>query len=111
MIKPEFGHKCVCVSCAARFYDMTRLPAICPKCSTPQPPPKLRVYAPSRAAPRSRYPVAAPKLAPAETDPAETDGEPIEEAEEEEAGDDDAVGEEDAPDDAAEAADRVVEEV
>lgn len=37
MAKPELGMKRVCVSCAARFYDLTKSPAICPKCGTEQP--------------------------------------------------------------------------
>ena len=37
MAKPELGTKRVCVSCGARFYDMTRAPALCPKCGTEQP--------------------------------------------------------------------------
>jgi len=37
MVKPELGMKRVCVSCAARFYDLTKSPAICPKCGTEQP--------------------------------------------------------------------------
>jgi len=37
MAKPELGTKRVCVSCGARFYDLTRTPAVCPKCSTEQP--------------------------------------------------------------------------
>ncbi len=37
MAKPELGNKRVCVSCSARFYDLTKQPAICPKCSTEQP--------------------------------------------------------------------------
>ena len=44
MAKPELGLKRVCVSCSTRFYDLTRAPAICPKCGTEQPAeqPKLR---------------------------------------------------------------------
>ena len=44
MAKPELGNKRVCVSCSARFYDLTRQPAVCPKCSTEQPAeqPRLR---------------------------------------------------------------------
>jgi uncharacterized protein (TIGR02300 family) len=38
MAKPELGTKRVCVSCSARFYDLTKLPAVCPKCGTEQPP-------------------------------------------------------------------------
>ncbi len=37
MVKPELGTKRVCVSCGARFYDLTKQPAICPKCATEQP--------------------------------------------------------------------------
>ena len=37
MAKPELGTKRVCVSCGARFYDLTRVPAQCPKCGTEQP--------------------------------------------------------------------------
>ena len=37
MVKPELGTKRVCVACATRFYDLTRIPAVCPKCGTEQP--------------------------------------------------------------------------
>ena len=37
MAKPELGTKRICVSCGARFYDLTKQPAVCPKCSTEQP--------------------------------------------------------------------------
>ena len=37
MAKPELGIKRICVACAARFYDMTKTPAVCPKCNTEQP--------------------------------------------------------------------------
>ena len=43
MPKPELGSKRVCVSCAARFYDLTRQPAVCPKCNTAQPAEQPRV--------------------------------------------------------------------
>jgi uncharacterized protein (TIGR02300 family) len=36
MVKPELGTKRVCVSCGARFYDLTKVPAVCPRCSTEQ---------------------------------------------------------------------------
>lgn len=44
MAKPELGTKRVCVSCGTRFYDLTRVPAVCPKCGTEQPQeqPRLR---------------------------------------------------------------------
>jgi uncharacterized protein (TIGR02300 family) len=37
MAKPELGTKRVCVACATRFYDLTKSPAVCPKCGTEQP--------------------------------------------------------------------------
>lgn len=37
MAKPELGIKRVCVSCAAKFYDLMKVPAVCPKCGTEQP--------------------------------------------------------------------------
>lgn len=37
MAKPELGTKRVCVACSAKFYDLQKTPAICPKCSTEQP--------------------------------------------------------------------------
>jgi uncharacterized protein (TIGR02300 family) len=37
MVKPELGLKRTCVSCATRFYDLMRTPAICPKCGAEQP--------------------------------------------------------------------------
>jgi uncharacterized protein (TIGR02300 family) len=37
MVKPELGSKRICVSCSTRFYDLSKLPAICPKCGTEQP--------------------------------------------------------------------------
>ena len=44
MAKPELGLKRTCVACGTRFYDLTRSPAICPKCGTEQPAeqPRLR---------------------------------------------------------------------
>jgi uncharacterized protein (TIGR02300 family) len=85
MVMPEFGCKCVCVSCAARFYDMTRVPAICPKCQTAQPPPKPRAaYPASRAAPRTRQPMPVAAVIPAE---AESDAELPEEVEEDDVDD------------------------
>jgi uncharacterized protein (TIGR02300 family) len=37
MVKPELGQKRSCVSCGAKFYDLLRQPATCPKCGTEQP--------------------------------------------------------------------------
>ncbi len=43
MVKPELGTKRVCVSCSTRFYDLSRNPAVCPKCGTEQPVEQPRV--------------------------------------------------------------------
>lgn len=37
MAKSELGIKRTCVACSARFYDLTKSPAVCPKCGTDQP--------------------------------------------------------------------------
>jgi uncharacterized protein (TIGR02300 family) len=37
MAKPELGTKRICVACSAKFYDLCKTPAVCPKCSTEQP--------------------------------------------------------------------------
>ena len=37
MAKPELGTKRVCVACGARFYDLMKVGAVCPKCGTEQP--------------------------------------------------------------------------
>ena len=44
MAKPELGLKRTCVNCGAKFYDLGRVPAECPKCGTEQPieQPRLR---------------------------------------------------------------------
>ena len=34
MAKPELGQKQVCPNCQAKFYDLNRRPAHCPKCDT-----------------------------------------------------------------------------
>jgi uncharacterized protein (TIGR02300 family) len=37
MAKLELGTKRVCVACGARFYDLTKVRAVCPKFGTEQP--------------------------------------------------------------------------
>lgn len=32
MARPEWGKKRTCQACGARYYDMMRSPAVCPKC-------------------------------------------------------------------------------
>ena len=34
MANPELGAKQICPSCATKFYDLARRPAVCPKCAT-----------------------------------------------------------------------------
>ena len=34
MAKPELGLKRQCMSCGAKFYDLSKNPAVCPKCGT-----------------------------------------------------------------------------
>ncbi len=70
MAKPEWGTKCTCQECGAKFYDMRRRQIICPKCGaqyhTASPKPR-------RAQPEPKKP-ADPKVS---TAPAEaTDGSP-----------------------------------
>ncbi|MHB2205250.1 TIGR02300 family protein [Methylobacterium sp. CM6257] len=55
MARPELGLKRQCMSCGAKFYDLARDPAVCPKCGA--------VY---QAAATSR--VAAPALSRASND-------------------------------------------
>ena len=50
MYKLEFGRKMTCTACAVRFYDLTRVPAVCPKCGVEQPRVKIRVAPVARAA-------------------------------------------------------------
>jgi len=37
MAKPELGLKRICVACGAKFFDLMKAPAVCPKCGTEQP--------------------------------------------------------------------------
>ena len=71
MAKPELGMKRICVACAARFYDLTKTPAICPKCGAEQPVETPRVRRP--AAPvvddkRAKKPAPAPGTEEADID-------------------------------------------
>jgi uncharacterized protein (TIGR02300 family) len=52
--KPELGTKRLCPNCSAKFYDLSKTPIVCPKCST-----VLEI-----AVPRSRPEPAAARAAP-----------------------------------------------
>ncbi len=91
---PQLGGKRLCVSCATRFYDMTKAPPMCPKCGTVQPPEVARVRAPVRE-PRRPFRAAAPVAAVEAEEEAGVLADPEAEAEDE----DDAVVEETDDDD------------
>jgi uncharacterized protein (TIGR02300 family) len=60
MVRPELGSKRTCVQCGARFYDLGRQPAVCPKCGTEQPPEQPRLRRPPPQAPDERKALAVP---------------------------------------------------
>lgn len=41
MAKAEWGMKRICPSCGMRYYDMKKVPPVCPKCKTPFDPENL----------------------------------------------------------------------
>lgn len=94
MAKPELGTKRVCVACGARFYDLTKIPAACPKCGTEQP---LDQPRPRRTGgnvvedKRPKKPVPAPGI-----EDVEVEVEGVEDAEEEDVLEDAAELEDDA---------------
>jgi uncharacterized protein (TIGR02300 family) len=96
MAKPELGLKRVCVACGTKFYDLTRAPAVCPKCATEQPAeqPRLRrtAAAPAEDKVKKRAVVAEAETEEVELEDVEAD-EAVEDAEELE-DDADAISEE-----------------
>src|ERR687883_954815 len=90
--KPEWGMKRICPSCGTRYYDMTRDPIVCPKCSTPFDPEAFLKSRRARPAPpveKELEPVGADEIdADIETEEAEPaeeeEGVPLEENEEDE---------------------------
>ena len=94
MAKPELGNKRVCVSCNTRFYDLTKVPATCPKCGTEQPLDQPRLRRPvGNLSAEDRRPKKAPVVDPEDTDneaePAEDEAETDEVAEDADDLDDD----------------------
>jgi uncharacterized protein (TIGR02300 family) len=57
--KPELGSKRLCMNCGAKFYDLNKDPAVCPKCGTP-----MQASAVTRVAPP-----AVARARPAEEEP------------------------------------------
>ena len=96
MVKPELGTKRLCVNCGARFYDLGRVPAICPKCDTEQPIEQPRARRPSggNAIEDKRPKKVAPVEAEAEAADEETEEEDVldDAAELEEDDDSEAIG-------------------
>jgi uncharacterized protein (TIGR02300 family) len=82
VVKPEWGFKRTCLSCAARFYDLGKAQAACPKCGA--------IFDPDVAqrARRGKAAAAPPPPQPRAAEPAEeletADAEPAAEGEEEE---------------------------
>ena len=95
--KPEFGRKVTCTACAVRFFDLTRSPAICPKCGVEQPRIKPRVAPAARAAAvrwagGRQPPMIIEAAAP---EPTLIEADPVEDVDE----DEDEIEEADLPDD------------
>ena len=94
MAKPELGTKRVCVACGARFYDLTRVPAACPKCGTEQP---IDVPRPRRAGGNVADDKRPKKVAaPQDIEDAEIEVEGVEESEDEDVLEDTSDLEDDA---------------
>jgi uncharacterized protein (TIGR02300 family) len=93
MSRPELGTKCTCAGCRVRFYDLSRSPAICPKCGVEQPPEQPRVPRPARSTFGSRYQSRQPPTAIV----ADDDAEPVNASD---VADEDEVPEPDDDDDA-----------
>jgi uncharacterized protein (TIGR02300 family) len=86
MAKPELGVKRTCVACGAKFYDLGKQPAVCPKCGTEQPaeqPRTRRVPLPPEEKIKKRPPVADADTDDAEVEDVDADAdETLEDAEE-----------------------------
>ena len=77
MAKPELGTKRVCVACSAKFYDLQKTPAVCPKCGTEQPAEVPRARRAGGNVVEDKRPKKAPVAddADVEVEPAEDDAE------------------------------------
>jgi uncharacterized protein (TIGR02300 family) len=90
--KPDLGLKRHCLNCGAKFYDLNKDPAVCPKCGTPV---QASVATSRAAAPAVARAAPAPTVA--EDDPDVEAGPEMVSLDEVEAGeaDKDAVGDDD----------------
>ena len=71
MAKPELGTKRTCVTDGIRFYDLGKVPAVCPKCGTEQPQEQPRLRRAGGNVVEEKRPIKktpAPGLEDAETD-------------------------------------------
>lgn len=73
MAKPEWGLKRFCPSCSAAFYDLNKVPIVCPKCAATFEPEQLTRLKRSRSLPPKPKPVVEKKK-----DDGDGDGEDIE---------------------------------
>ena len=97
MADPKLGTKRQCPNCGARFYDLNKKPAECPKCETVFEPEVILKPRKPRAAEKAKE-VARPAVAAeAETEDEEVDDEDADESE-----DEDVEDAEDEAEDAAE---------
>jgi uncharacterized protein (TIGR02300 family) len=97
MAKAELGTKRICVSCSARFYDLGKVPAVCPKCGTEQPldqpkPKRASGNLPDDRRPKKPAPEADDQDADVETESDENEDEDVIEDASDLEDDDDAIG-------------------
>ena len=111
MGKAELGQKMTCADCAARFYDLSRSPIVCPKCGVEQRPARQGSPYPGRTTTRRWLPrsgsfvhIEAP-LGSAVADAGIDAGDPLDSVEppdEDDATDNETITDDDGPDDDAE---------
>ncbi|MBP0493691.1 TIGR02300 family protein [Roseomonas indoligenes] len=73
MALAELGLKRTCVACGARFYDLTKTPAVCPKCGTEQPAEQPRARRAASPLPEEKPRKRAAAVEGADTDEIEVD--------------------------------------
>jgi len=76
--KPDLGTKRLCANCSAKFYDLNKVPILCPKCGTVYE--VAVVTRPTRPEPAAPRPPAPVEQAPAVPEPQEVETVSLEEA-------------------------------